>query len=144
MLKEIKLAINEKIIAAYPDIEIQSKDIEEGFARPCFYVDLRTGHFSKIAPEFKTRRLSITIYYFASSRYDHSIENLEVQENLENIFLGKLVVGENQYSVPEVSSIVNDGVLQVSFDLEVNQFIEDTSTDSGELMEELELKVEEG
>lgn len=143
MLKAIKLAINEKIIAAYPNVIIQSKDIKEGFDRPCFYVDFRTGNLSTISPEFSIRRLSVTIYYFPSDRYEYSIENLEVQETLEKSFLGKLIIDERHFIVHEVSSLVNDGVLQVSFDLDIQSYNDEDLSDANELMGKLITEIKE-
>ena len=41
-LQQILLAINERISAAFPNVEIQSTDISEGFKRPSFFVDFES------------------------------------------------------------------------------------------------------
>jgi hypothetical protein len=127
MLSDLKLAVNQKLKAAYPAIVIQSKDIKEGFDRPCFYVEISNNSKEIISPEFNNRLITFTIYYFASDRYKHSLENLEVQETLEDIFLGKLNVNGKNVLIHEVRSYIVDGVLQVKFDIDINTFIEETS-----------------
>lgn len=136
MLKDIKLAINEKILSIFPEVEIQSKDIEEGFKRPSFYVDFENSKLFKIAAEYYNKSISVKVYYFASDRYKHSTENLEVQESLESLFIDKLVVNEVNIPILEVESNVVDSVLQFSFELEYNiNKVEEYDNEISEILE---------
>lgn len=143
MLKEIIIAVNKKLIELYPDIDIQSKDIKHGFNRPCFFVKLRASQNALLSPNFNERKVSVIIYYFASDPKENAIENLEVQETLENSFLGKLVIDERHFIVHEVSSLVNDGVLQVSFDLDIQSYNDEDLSDANELMGKLITEIKE-
>ncbi|RKD26686.1 hypothetical protein BEP19_15880 [Ammoniphilus oxalaticus] len=114
-LRDIRIAINRQL--AKTGIEINSGDIEEGFKRPSFFVQLdnvnRSGDESQVQ-----RSLTVRIYYFPKDRYEYAIEVLDMQEKLEDIFDLKLRIKDRYINVDEYISLVNDGVLNVSFDIE--------------------------
>jgi len=143
MIKETKLAINNKILSAFPEIEIQGKDIKEGFKRPSFFVGFSYHKTMKVSDEFYKKDLSVVIYYFPSDRNKYSMEVLEVGETLEELFLGKLVIqmvdDEKVVPINSVDLDTVDGVLQVSFDLEI--FTTKIEVDDNEMMEEIEVSI---
>lgn len=114
-LKDIRIAVNKQLNKT--GIEINSRDVEEGFNRPSFFVQFnnvgRQGNETQIE-----RMLSINIYYFPSDRYEYAIEVLEMQDTLENLFDLKLRVKDRHLNVDDFQSFVNDGVLNASFDME--------------------------
>jgi len=85
---DIKKAINSNLIKKF-NIEVNSKDISEGFVRPSFFVEflnpIRWSSADQIHKSF-----SVQIYYFPTDRYDYSLEILDVQGQLENLFDLKL------------------------------------------------------
>jgi hypothetical protein len=113
--KDIKKAVNTKLSQEF-GIEINSRDVQEGFNRPSFFVQLentvRSGDESQVH-----KALTVRIYYFPTDRYDYSIEVLDVQEQLENVFDLKLSVQDRHFNIDEASSLVTDGVLNFSFDI---------------------------
>lgn len=113
--KDIKIAINRKLTPF--GVEINSRDVSEGFNRPSFFVQLenskRDGNESQVY-----KALTIQIYYFPTDRYDYSIEVLEVQEQLENTFDLKLKVHDRLFNIDETNTNTTDGVLSFSFDIE--------------------------
>ena len=135
--KQIKKAINDKLKANF-NIEINSKDIREGFIRPSFFVEFdemnRIGLESQIERSFTVR-----IYFFASDMDAPSIENMEVQEELENAFDLKLQVADRHFNILEARSVVSDGVLQFEFEI---QYEEGREIEEAEKMQELEFKNE--
>jgi len=144
-MESINLAINKKLISVYPEIWIEPDDIRDGFKRPSFFVDFSYHKTMKVSDEFYKKDLSVTIYYFPSNRNKYSMENLEVGETLEDLFLGKLVIeNEVDEKVVPINSVdldTVDGVLQTSFDLEV--FISKLEADENELMGDLEVSMKE-
>ncbi|MCI1593217.1 phage tail terminator family protein [Heyndrickxia oleronia] len=144
--KDIKKAINSKL--ATFGVEVNSRDISEGFKRPSFFVQLedskRSGDVNQVH-----KSLTVQIYYYPTDRYDYSIEVLEVQEQLENLFELKLKVLDRFFNIDEVNSVLTDGVLSFSFDIafydgrEIIYTVEGEELNS-ELMEELDIeKIEE-
>ena len=142
-MKHVELAINKKLKSAYPEVGIEPDDIKDGIKRPSFFVDFSYNKTTKVSDEFHKKDLSVVIYYFPSDRNKYSMEILEVSEILEELFLGRLIIedGTEEIIVPinSVDLDTIDGVLQVSFDLEV--FTSKVEVDENELMEELEVSI---
>lgn len=113
--KNIKNAINHKL--GVFDVEINSGDVSEGFKRPSFFVQLenskRSGDESQVH-----KTMTVQIYYFPTDRYEYSIEVLEMQERLEELFDLKLSVIDRWLNIDELNTILIDGVLNCSFDLD--------------------------
>lgn len=143
MMAQVKLAINKKLISVYPDIWIEPDDIKDGIKRPSFFVGFSYHKTTKVSDEIYKKDLSVVIYYFPSDRNKYSMEVLEVGETLEELFLGELVIemvdDRNIVPINSVDLDTVDGVLQVSFDLEI--FISKVEVDDNEMMEEIEVSI---
>ncbi|TCO69503.1 phage tail terminator family protein [Marinisporobacter balticus] len=137
-LKDIKIAIN-SLISANFTAEINSRDIEEGFKRPSFFVEFDNSKRSPTGEEQINRKLTVRTYFFPSNRYKHSIEILEIQEKLEEVFDIKLKVLDRYFNIDEVETVVSDGVLQFYFDI---QYEEGRDIPDADLMENLYIKEE--
>ncbi|PEB56240.1 hypothetical protein CON65_15905 [Bacillus pseudomycoides] len=113
--KDIKKAINSLLTKEFA-IDINSNDVKEGFARPSFFVQFensnRSGNESQVY-----KSLTVQIYYFPSDRHNYSIEVMEVQEQLENLFDLKLKVLDRFFNIDNTSATTTDGVLSFSFDI---------------------------
>lgn len=137
---DILKAINTQITTAFPDIEIQSKDITEGFDRPCFFVDFVSMAASEMMNYYRSRKTTIVIYYFPSDIYKNRIEILQKQDKLEEIFMKILKVNESFIiTINETESNIIDGVLQFSFDLETVEQLERETPEP--LMEEIDIEI---
>lgn len=113
--KDIKIAINRKLKTL--GIEINSRDVTEGFIRPSFFVEFLDSIRS--ADENQVHKsLNVQIYYFPTDRYEYSIEVLDVQEKLENLFDLKLPVVDRLLTINQADVNMVDGVLNFSFDIE--------------------------
>src|SRR5690625_3258764 len=96
--KDIRIAINLQLEKT--EIEINSRDVSEGFDRPSFFVQF--SNVGRHGTETQVERtLTVTIYYFPSDRYEYAIEVLEMQEMLENLFDLKLRVKDRLLNVNE-------------------------------------------
>jgi hypothetical protein len=80
ILKDIKLAINNLIEATFPEIEISSKDIKEGFARPSFFVDFETTS-KHSTDEQIIRELQVIIYSFLRIHIITALNFLKSKKN---------------------------------------------------------------
>lgn len=113
--KDIKKAVNGLLKNKF-NIEINSNDVKEGFNRPSFFVAFDDANRSS-TPEQVEKSLTIRIHYFPTDRYNYSIEVLDIQEQLENLFDLKLGVLDRKFNIHEASTLVTDGVLEFSFDI---------------------------
>jgi hypothetical protein len=133
--KDIKAAVVRKLNDEF-GIEIQSSDVSEGFVRPSFFVSFDNQSKSSTLDQFE-RSMTIRINYFPSDRYEYALEILNITEKLETIFDLKLPVLERQFNINEVQSVVTDGVLEFSFDIE---YSEGKEAEEAEKMQELEIE----
>lgn len=141
--KDIKIAINRKLDTT--GIEINSSDVSEGFNRPSFFVQLENSKRSGDENQVH-KATTVQVYYFPTDRYEYSIEVMDVQEQLENLFDLKLEVLDRLFNIDETYSSTTDGVLSFSFDIEFNDGRERNKYEQhpSELMYELDFeKVEE-
>lgn len=114
--KDIKKAVNGLLTKEF-NIEINSNDVKEGFIRPSFFVSFDNQTKSSTLTQIE-KSLTIRINYFPSDRYGNSIELMDMQEQLENLFDIKLPVKDRRFNIVDVTSTVTDGVLDFSFDIE--------------------------
>ncbi|NMM52151.1 phage tail terminator family protein [Paenibacillus aquistagni] len=123
-LKDIALAINKRLKEVLPEIEINSKDIKEGFKRPSFFVDFESGSKQQLTRHQVERMIHIIVYYFPKNPHQYKLEILNIQELVEDAFRDELVITDDiRLYTNEISNNVVDGVLQLSFDihyLEIN------------------------
>ncbi|MBX4149509.1 phage tail terminator family protein [Paenibacillus lautus] len=139
-LKEIITAINERLIAIAPDVEIQSNDISEGYLTPSFFVELEDVHSSQYGAWGRERSIPVIIYYFPTERQHKQIELLDMQEKLEQGFIQPFEIMKGFTVFPlELNATTTDGVLQLSFDLKTLEF---DMTETGEDITDLYLSIE--
>lgn len=137
-MKQIKLAINEMLLENFPDIGIQSGDIRKGFKRPSFFVQLDT--LGRDSGQFVSdRSMTVRIYYFPTDRNEYSIELLEMQDDLEDVFSLNFAVQDRVITIDETRAQEVDGVLEFEIDFEFTDKSAAYKDDSDkELMEVLE------
>lgn len=113
---DIKKTINSSLKKKF-NIEINSKDVSEGFIRPSFFVGIENPIRSSDETQVH-KSMTIQIYYFPTDRYEYSLEIMDVQEQLENLFDLKLKVNDRYFNIDETRSNTTDGVLSFAFDIE--------------------------
>lgn len=116
-LKDIRIAVNRQLDKT--GIEINSRDVKEGFNTPSFFVQFNNVNRSGTESQVE-RDLIVNIYYFPTDRYEYAIEVLDMQETLGNLFDLKLRVKERFLNVEEFQTFFNDGVLNATFDIAFN------------------------
>lgn len=114
--KDIDLAITNKLIQVF-NVEVNSNDVKKGFNRPSFFVSFDNQKRSSNDTQIE-KALTIRIYYFPKDKDENSIELMDMQDQLENVFDLKLKVLDRKFNIQEVNPIVTDGVLEFSFDIE--------------------------
>lgn len=112
---QITKAINDKVLAEFPTIPIQSSDVEEGFQRPSFFVSLETNRgegfqFSNL------RDMTCRILFFPTSRYQYMEEAYDVMDRLEKLFGLSFTVGDRTITINSATADVIDKVVHFDFD----------------------------
>lgn len=123
-----------------------TKDIQEGFDRPCTYVQPVSLTTSKES-ELRVDEFSVEIIRFASKSTDGYLELLNYQEKLTELLEHPIVVTKTFYVYPEEVDFEldrEDMALICSFDLTNIQLVADAD-DSGDapLMEVLDVDYNE-
>lgn len=136
-LKELKLAINDLIIAKFPAIEIQATDVREGFKRASFFVELV--NLDRDTRQYVSERsVTVRVFYFPASRREYALEIMEVQDDLESVFNLNFKAAGKVITINETRGQTIDGVLEFEFDFMYHDKIE--ITDDSDLMQDLELR----
>lgn len=131
---QINKAINDKIKQEFPGIMIQSRDVEEGFKRPSFYVNIETTNTETF--QFNLRRdFTCRILFFPTDRYDHKEEAYGVQDRLEMLFGLSFVAGSRTITINEAESDIYDKVLH--YDFYFSYYENAGEEETGEKMQEL-------
>ena len=134
MIKDIIKAINSRLKEHFPYAQIQSRDVEEGFFKPSFFVDVVDYNKEIINPSYRKALCALTIYYFPENERSR-IELLNVREELEECLLGPLAVDEEtKINILDLETNETDGVLRAELELEFYYFIPEAP---GELIETL-------
>lgn len=141
-LTDIKQAINDLMRPNFPGHGFYSLEIQEGFTRPCFFIELLPVVRDNEGGGLYSRRVSIAINYFSEDKTD--LENLKMQWELEKLFGQALVIGDRVIPIDSTQSYVTDGVLHFSYNLDYVDSIDETEQlgydPDAELMQELNLK----
>lgn len=133
-LEEIMAEINLKLSAL--NIKINESDVQEGFARPSFFVKFDTVYRTDYQNCFH-REISVILYYFPSDRYRYQLEVLEIQQKVEIILKGGFTIKDRALNISQdIEALVNDGVLQMMFQLDFYDSIDNSAVEIP-LMEEL-------
>lgn len=137
---DVQAAIVSKLRKIDPEVEINSSDIEEGFKRPCFYVDILNGKVKNLMDKFQEKNLEFDILYFPKHPKKNQIDLLEMRDKLTESFvensyfniMGDLVVQATDVDIFEV-----DKVLHCKFNIFISEEYVRTYEHN---MEELEFK----
>lgn len=134
---QINKAINDKIKAEFPDIEIQSSDVEEGFKRPSFFVSLETPQTTPY--QFNVQRdMTCRILFFPTSRHQYKVEAYDVMDRLEKRFGLNFTVDDRVITIDDARADIIDKVVHYDFDF---SYLDDSSYEetgeNQELMREL-------
>lgn len=140
-IKDVITVINRNLETKFPKISIVSTDVEEGFKRPSFFVDIDNHNKSRMGEVLKDINFTVRIYYFPSTKYKNRIEVIDMMEDLKDLFLTTLKINDDFYiPIDDINStITEEKVLVVDFDIRyVSEVPEDEDL---EMIEELELNI---
>ena len=137
-LRDIKKAVENKLIIAFPNVTVYEGNLTKGFPRPSLHTQInsisRNDHLY-----ISERGMTITIHYFPPDRYQYEFDNMSTQETLESTFKLNFKVKDRTFTIEESRSQVIDGVLEFEFDFNFNE--SNAPSDESEIMQDLELNV---
>lgn len=141
-LTDLKRAINTVLEANFPDHARYADDVQEGYERPCFFVQMFPVTFDYATINYASIGLVVVINYFSKNKTQ--LENLKMHDALKEAFGRSLQVNNRYLHLQNIRSDEVDGVLQFKFDLEYLEGVEKDLTGTGyDVMEELILSKEE-
>lgn len=144
--KDILAALVKYLETLPGEVEVQSQDIEEGFSRPSFFIELDNIKVNDFMKTSKIRDITVRIVYFPKDKHINQVELLDMQESLEELFI------ENNYieilpetedreavlvEVENAKFNENKKILQFQFDINLDEYY--IRKDNHEKMENLEI-----
>lgn len=143
-ISKVIVAIKKKLNKAFPKIEVQMQDIEEGFKRPSFFIELANIKSKDFMKNFKDNSLTVRIIYFPSHPHKNQLELLKMMDELDKIFIEDNILEldvDFRAEIYEADKNVVDKVLHYNFDIYFSeQYIKEMI--EVEMMENLEFKME--
>jgi hypothetical protein len=143
---QIVKAVNTKIEGQFPLIKMDSIDNKEGLKRPSFRTNIDNINVNNFMNIAKDRDMTIRIYYFPSNAEKYRIEILDMQDQLENLFLDDNIITTDNGFIIEIYDTqfdVVDGVLHFYIDIQLSEDFDRSVADGlAEKMEELDFEEE--
>lgn len=139
---DIIKTINDKIKTKFPDVTVTSSDTVEGIKRPSFMVDLNGLKEDDFMQKYRDRNFDIKIRYFASTSKKNKVENLNVIDDLSDIFLKDRSLVVNDYRIElyeEIDVDIIDSVVHYTIPVYISEEFE--RIDDTSLMEELSVNI---
>ncbi|AHN20306.1 phage tail terminator family protein [Lysinibacillus varians] len=137
--ENIRTIVTRKLKANFKGLKVSSKSVKDGFTRPSFKLELdnvkREGYLTQVE-----KSCTVRIFYFPTDENDNSIELLDVQEALGNLFDLKFSVGDRHLNIVEPNFDEIDGVLQFEFDLQFfdgREYGEESSSSNTNIEDEI-------
>ncbi len=141
---DILKAVNNKLLSKFPAIKIVSEsDVAEKIIRPSFMTMIDNIKQEDFMLSSMDKDLTIRIYCFSTERDKNKIENLNMIDSLNELFVedGQLQLENFNIGIEETTADIVDKVLSYSFDISFNEDYEKDYSNVGD-MEELGLDVE--
>lgn len=144
-ISKVIVAIKKKLNKAFPKIEVQMQDIEEGFKRPSFFIELANIKSKDFMKNFKDNSLTVRIIYFPSHPHKNQLELLKMMDELDKIFIEDNILEldvDFRTEIYEADKNVVDKVLHYNFNIYFSeQYIKEMI--EVEMMENLEFKMDD-
>lgn len=137
-LLDVKKSIVSKLKAKFPTIKVVAHEVEEGFTKPAFFIQMIPFGIISNNKYHKTKSINIDIHYFSDT--ETHIDNLNMIDSLEDTFLPSISILDRNFTIENINTKEDGGILHFEFDISFTDSFDVTETH--ELMQELELKEE--
>lgn len=138
-------SLTELINTNYPQYKIIDCDIDEGFDRPSFFIDVEDVNTSWVATDYIKESSNIQIVFFAENRYEGFLDLLDMKNNLTVLFDEPLYISDetSEYYVSLLTTnsdlYKQDKVLTFNIQAELIQKVE--RVDNSPYMEQLNCNI---
>lgn len=138
-------SLTELINTNYSQYKIIDCDVDEGFDRPSFFIDVEDVNTSWVATDYIKESSNIQIVFFAENRYEGFLDLLDMKNNLTVLFDEPLYISDetSEYYVSLLTTnsdlYKQDKVLTFNIQAELIQKIE--RVDNSPYMEQLECNI---
>lgn len=124
---------------------MSESDVTENIVRPSFFVSLDNIKASNFADECLDKEMTIKIYYFPSNRDKNKIENLNMIDDLNEIFIADNLITLNEDFLIEIFDDIEIEVVDKVVHYYIPIFMSDEieivgNIDNTEYTEELNFK----
>lgn len=137
--------LTELINTNCPRYKIIDCDVDEGFDRPSFFIDVEDVNTSWVATDYIKESSNIQIVFFAENRYEGFLDLLDMKNNLTVLFDEPLYISDetSEYYVSLLTTnsdlYKQDKVLTFNIQADLIQKIE--RVDNSPYMEELNCNI---
>ncbi|KZL93554.1 phage tail terminator family protein [Clostridium magnum] len=146
--KAVVIQVTQGLInTTFKNVKFTSTDITENLTRPSFFIDFENNKTGLMNAFNKERNVELKLFYFSKTRKNNKLELMDMQEQLENIFLKYIKVNDDFY-IPinniDFDVVKEQGYLLATIELYTLELLpEDSQNDSGsgEMIEELDIKI---
>ncbi|NLW92372.1 MAG: hypothetical protein GXY34_12335 [Syntrophomonadaceae bacterium] len=116
---DIRDAVIKAVALTNPAAKIHGEEIQQGFNRPAFYIQLTPEAGNILNPAHRERSILVDIAYFPPDNSAQETRDMwTMADSLEQTFKNNLTVGDRVFSLKEPSSEIVDLVLHFTFNLE--------------------------
>lgn len=135
-INDIRIAIQQALDNAYPNIEIYSEKIEQGFEGPCFFIKTMNSSQENQMWDSQKRDVLFDVHYFSDKEDDINKDCLDMAESLYQI-LRLIDVEGTKFRASKMKHAIEDGVLhfKLKFSYKILRIIEEGK------MKKVEVKV---
>ncbi|WP_099192218.1 phage tail terminator family protein [Tepidibacter mesophilus] len=139
---DIYKCVVQRLEIKYANTKITTPDKKEGLIRPSFLLKLDTDNSSDFMNDAKDKNMTVRIYYFSKDRNENYLENMDIQDELEELFLNqKLYLNDGSVlNILRLEFDTVDKVLHCSFELMLTDKYE--KVDNTPIVENLDLQLE--
>jgi len=122
--KDIHKAIVMRLKTTFPKVEVISENVEEGITRPSFFVSFDNLNAADFMAEALDRKITVRLYYFSEDKNRNRIELLNIQDDLNDLFLKENMIEidtNTKVEVEEAETDIIDKVLHYYFDIKLSE-----------------------
>lgn len=136
IINDLRIAIQQTLDSAYPNIDLYSESIKQDFEEPCFFIKVISSSQDKQLNNRYKQSILFDIHYFSDKEEDLNKDCLDVANNLYKV-LEYVEIDGHKYRSLKMNHKVIDGVLHfmLQFNYNILKVIKHNK------MKELEVKV---
>lgn len=135
-INDIRIAIQQALDNAYPNIEIYSEKIEQDFEEPCFFIKTINSSQENQMWDSQKREIFFDIHYFSDKEEDINKDCLEMADSLYKM-LELIDIEGKKFRASKMNHAIEDDILhfKLKFSYKILRIIEKAK------MKKVEVKV---